>query len=201
MSGRHWFEQFAADGPEYEGRRMSGAEVQALLLKAGVGDGLPLGHAQDLSVLAPLLMSDPQLIAMAAAALDGAQNQPGIEGTGSHAVVEHCEVLMAGPMVIDAFVAGAKRVVMHDLDWPLLLWPYLAHAGQVYDLKFAISGGQKGTVMVSMADHDGLDPLGPPQSVPLLVLERLNRLAANADVPASEAPHAAGARSGLGDND
>ncbi len=201
MTGRIWYDRFVADGPTYDGRRLSVAEVQALLLKAGIGDGLPLGHAQDLSGLAPLLMSDPQLLAMAAAALDGGHHRPGIEGTDDHAVVERSDVLMAAPMVIDALVAGTRRVVMHNLDWPLLLWPFLAHAGQVYDMKFALSNSGKGTVMVTVADEDELEPFGAPQAVPLDVLDRLNGLAAKTYVPASEASRAAGAGAGLTDND
>ena len=66
-----WIDAFLDDGPDYPAERRSVAEVQALLLKAGLGAKLPLGHAQDVSGMAALLMSDPKLFAMAAAALEG----------------------------------------------------------------------------------------------------------------------------------
>lgn len=178
MSGRDWFDRFVADGPGYVGQRYSVAELQALLLKAGRGAGLPLGHAQDLSGLAALLMSDPQLLAMAAAALGGEHFTPMVEGTDAHVVIERAEVLMAGPIIVDLLVSGAARVVLHDLDWPLLIWPFLAKAQQVYGQFYQLEAGNKGTVMVVQSDRDTLDPFGPVQPVPHLVADRLEIFAA-----------------------
>ncbi|MEM9583362.1 MAG: hypothetical protein AAGA08_09630 [Pseudomonadota bacterium] len=201
MSGRDWFDRFVADGPGYAAHRVTLAEMQALLLKAGRGAGLPLGHAQDLSALAPLLMSDPQLLAMAVAALDSAHRPARLEGTDEHAVVEAAEVLMAGPVVVDALVAGAKRVVLHNMDWPLLLWPYLAHAQVVYGQCVALTAEGKGTVMITPASRDTLDTFPPPGPVPDVIMQRLNGFAAKTYVPATEASRAAGAGAGLTDND
>lgn len=180
---------------------MSVAEMQALLLKAGIGGGLPLGHAQDLSALAALLMSDPHLLAMAAAALDGPHRRLAIEGTDEHAVVDHTEVLMAAPLVVDRLVCGAKRIVLHDMDWPLLMWPFLAQAEQVYGLSLDLAKGGPGTVIVQQAATSGIDAFGAVQPVPLAVLERLSQKAATTYVPASEASRMAGAGAGLTDND
>jgi hypothetical protein len=201
MTGQHWFDRFVAAGPDYPGARLSAAETQALLLKAGIGAGLPLGHAQDLSALAKLLMSDPQLIAMAAAALEGDHSPHAIEGTDDHVVVERARVMMAGPVIVDHLVGGASRVVVHSPDWPLLLWPMLAQARDVYGLCVDIVSGAKGVVTITVADSDGLDPLGPPQPVPHLVTARLEGFAAQTYVPASEASRLAGAGAGLLDND
>jgi len=125
MTGHDWFDRFVAAGPGYDGVRMSLAELQALLLKAGRGAGLPLGHAEDLSALAELLASDPQLFAMGVAALDGPHLPARVEGTEDHVVMERACVLMAGPVMVDALLAGASRVILHQIDWPLLLWPML----------------------------------------------------------------------------
>ena len=201
MTQSDWFARFKAQGPGYAGRRMSVAEVQALLLKAGIGSGLPLGHAQDLSALSHLLMSDPHLLGMAAAALDGPQHIPVIEGTDAHVVIEQAKVLMAGPMIIDRLIAGAQRVVVQNLDWPLLLWPYLVNAEAVYGVKFALNKGDRGVVMISLSDRAELDPIGEPQPVPDLVHDKLQQFAAKTYVPASEASRNAGAGAGLSDND
>ncbi len=201
MSGRDWYDRFAATGPSYEGQRLSVAELRALLLKAGRGSGLPLGHAQDLAGLASLLMSDPQLLAMAAAAIEGHHHSPVVEGTDAHVVIERVEVLMAAPMLVDMLVAGADRVVLHDMDWPLLLWPYLSNAQAVYGQNFNLATGAKGTVIVTPSERDTLDRFGPPQSVPHQIIERLEAFAAKTYVPASEASRQSGAGAGLTDND
>lgn len=201
MSGVDWFDRFVADGPGYDAQPMSVAEMQALLLKAGIGGGLPLGHAQDLSGLAEMLMSDPQLLAMAAAALDGPHRRQAIEGTDEHAVVAHTEVLMAAPLVVDRLVCGARRIVLHDMDWPLLMWPFLAQAERVYGLALEPVKGGTGTVIVQQASRSGIDPFGAVQPVPLAVLERLSAKAAKTYVPATEASRVAGAGAGLTDND
>ncbi|MEM6408991.1 MAG: hypothetical protein AAF700_11305 [Pseudomonadota bacterium] len=201
MTGREWYERFVAKGPDYRGIRQSGAELQALLLKAGLGAGLPLGHAQDLSVLATKLASDPQLLAMAAAALDGPHYRVRLDGTDEHVVVEQGGALMTGPILIDALVAGAKRAVLHRIDWPLLLWPMLAHAREVYGLHVSLETASRGTVTITVGEADGLDALGAPQSVPLDVIERLTGFAAKTYVPASETSRRSGAGAGISDND
>ena len=201
MTGHGWYDAFVAAGPDYPAGRMAVAEMQATLLKAGIGAGLPLGHAEDLCALAPLLMSDPQLLAMAAAALDGPHMAPLVEGTEDHVVIERGSTLMAGPPVVDALVCGATRVIVHNSDWPLLLWPMLAQARAVYGVACEVSSGAKGSVTITAADKDGLDPFGPPQPVPHEVAERLQLFAARTYVPSSAASRASGAGAGLTDND
>lgn len=201
MTGHVWYDRFVAAGPDYPAGRMAVAELQALLLKAGTGAELPLGHAEDLSALAPLLMSDPQLLAMAAAALDGPHTLPRVEGTEDHVVIEQGSTLMVGSAVVDALVCGAKRVILHKSDWPLLLWPILAHASKVYGVRCKVSSGAKDSVTITAADGDGLDPFGAPQPVPRDVADRLRMFAARTYVPSSEASRVAGAGAGLTDND
>ncbi|TDT74099.1 hypothetical protein BDE40_2885 [Litoreibacter halocynthiae] len=195
-----WIDAFLDDGPEYPAERRSVAEVQALLLKAGLGAKLPLGHSQDVSGMAALLMSDPKLFAMAAAALEGPHAPVRCEGTAEHMVIDDARIAMAGPALADAFVCGAKRVVLHDLDWPQLLWPVLVRTEQVYGISLAIDRPDARTIMVSTAKQ-GLKPLGPPQPIPLLPLARLQELAAKTFVPFSEASRQSGAGAGLQDND
>jgi hypothetical protein len=146
MTGHDWFDRFVAAGPGYDGVRMSLAELQALLLKAGIGAGLPLGHAEDFSGLADL-------------------------------------------------------VILHRIDWPLLLWPMLSRAEQVYGMRFGLVSGAKGSVTVEIAEQAMLDAFGEAQPVPVEILEKLKGLAARTYVPASEASRAAGAGAGLSDND
>ncbi len=201
MTGHDWFDRFVAAGPGYDGVRMSLAELQALLLKAGIGAGLPLGHAEDFSGLADLLASDPQLFAMAVAALDGPHAPAHMEGTDAHVVIGRSCVLMTGPVVIDALLAGATRVILHRIDWPLLLWPMLSRAEQVYGVRFGLVSGAKGSVIVEIAERGMLDGFGDVQPVPVQILEKLKAYAARTYVPASEASRAAGAGAGLSDND
>jgi hypothetical protein len=151
--------------------------------------------------LADLLASDPQLFAMAAAALDGPHEPTRVEGTEAHVVIERACVLMAGPVVIDELLAGATRVILHSIDWPLLLWPMLSRAEQVYGMRFGLVSGAKGSVTVEIAEQAMLDAFGEAQPVPVEILEKLKGLAARTYVPASEASRAAGAGAGLSDND
>lgn len=195
-----WIDEFLADGPEYAAERRSEGEVQGLLLKAGTGAGLPLGHAQDFAGLAALLMSDPKLFAMAAAALEGPHMAVRSEGTAEHRVIEDARIAMAAPALVDAFVCGAARVVLHGLDWPQLLWPVMVQAEKVYGVKVKFDRPDAQTVMVSKAAK-GLAALGAPQAVPLVPLSRLDALAAKTLVPATDASRLSGAGAGLQDND
>jgi len=196
-----WIDDFLAGGPDYEAQACSVAEVQALLLKAGRGAGLPLGHAQDFSGMAGLLMSDPKLFAIATAALEGPHHRVRREGTVEHVVIEQARIAMAAPSIWDAFQCGAKRVVCHGLDWPQLLWPVILRARQLYglDLEFAVM--DRDTIVLSLSAGAPMQDVGPAQPVPLVPLARLEVLAAKTYVPASEASRQAGAGAGLTDND
>jgi len=195
-----WINNFLDGGPDYAADRRSVAEVQTLLLKAGIGAKLPLGHAQDFAGMSALLMSDPKLFAMAAAALEGPHYSVRSEGTVEHMVIDDACIAMAAPAMTDAFVCGAARVVLHDLDWPQLLWPVLVRAEQIYGIGFEISRPDARTVMVSGA-LQGLKPLGEPQPVPLEPLAQLEKLAAKTFVPSTAASRQSGAGAGLQDND
>ena len=195
-----WIDDFIEGGPDYAAERRSVAEMQALILKAGLGAKLPLGHAQDFSGMAALLMSDPKLFAMAAAALEGPHVPVRFEGTSEHMVIDDARIAMAAPAMTDAIVCGATRVVLHDLDWPQLLWPVLVRAQQIYGITSSIHRPDARTVMVSKAQQ-GLMPLGAPQAVPLAPLAQLERLAAKTFVPSSDASRRSGAGAGLQDND
>lgn len=196
-----WIETFLADGPDYAAERRSVAEIQALLLKAGLGAELPLGHAQDFSGMAGLFMSDPKLFAMAAAALEGPHYAALREGTAEHQVIERARIAMAAPAIWDAFQCGAQRVILRDLDWPQLLWPVMLRAEQLYGIELAFDVTDRQTIMVSLSQGGPVKPLDAPQSVPLLPLSRLETLAAKTYVPASDASRLAGAGAGLSDND
>lgn len=196
-----WVDTFLSEGPDFAAERYSVAEVQALILKAARGAGLPLGHAQDYSGMAALFMSDPKLFAMASAALEGSHIPVRQEGTAEHLVIEQARIAMAAPAMWDAFQCGAKRVVLHGLDWPQLLWPVILRAEQLYGLELRFDVTDPQTVMVSLSEHGGVKPLGDPQPVPLVPLAKLEALAAKTYVPASEASRQAGAGAGLSDND
>lgn len=196
-----WVSAFLASGPDYPAERRSVAEVQALLLKAGLGAKLPLGCAQDFSGMASSFMCDPKLFAMAAAALEGPHHPVRLEGTDAHRVIEQARIAMAAPAIWDAFQCGASRVVLHHLDWPQLLWPVLLRAEQLYGTALSFDVTDSKTVMVSPSQSEALPQLGPPQAVPIEPLQVLNALAAKTYVPATEASRLAGAGAGLSDND
>ncbi|RLJ51719.1 hypothetical protein BCF46_1934 [Litoreibacter meonggei] len=195
-----WIDDFLDGGPDYVAERRSVAEMQALFLKAGLGAKLPLGNAQDFSGMTALFMSDPKLFAMAAAALEGVHRPVHFEGTTEHMVIDDARIAMAAPAVTDAFVCGATRVVLHDLDWPQLLWPILVWAQQVYGVTLGIHRPDGRTVMI-LKTEQGLKPLGDPQAVPLVPLAQLEQLAAKTLVPSSDASRMSGAGAGLQDND
>jgi hypothetical protein len=174
-----WIDDFLDDGPDYAAEDRSVAEVQDLLLRAGLGAKLSLSDAQDFAGMAAFLMCDPTLFAMAAAALEGPHPPVRFEGTVEHKVIDDAGIVMAAPAMTAAFVDGAARVVLHGLDWPQLLWPVLLRLEQVYGFGFELSRQDARTVMVSKAAK-GLKPLGEPQPVPLVPLVRLEALAANA---------------------
>jgi hypothetical protein len=167
-----WVEDFLGGGPDYAAEERSVLDVETLFFHAGVGAGLPLEHAQDFAGMSAQLMCDPQLFAMAVAALEGPHFSVHFEGTVDHAVIDDARIAMAAPVMVGAFVGGASRVVLHGLDWPELLWPILLRAEQVYGIKFEVSRMDAKTVMVSRATK-GLPPLGERQPTPLEPLTHL----------------------------
>jgi len=173
-----WVRDFIEAGPDYPAQEMSLADMQTLLLKAAIGADLPHEPAEDLSALAPFLSSDPRLMAMTVGALLSPHPVPLIEGTREHRVIEGPSVLMIGPVLVDLLVSGVARVVMHDVDWPLLIWAYLAQAEKLYDLRFDLVFPSAHGVIASPSDKSGLQNFGSPQAMPVDILFRLEGLAA-----------------------
>jgi hypothetical protein len=201
MTSRQWVEAFIAQGPDYRAERRSVSEISALVLKAGRGCDLPLGPAEEMAALTPLLMSDPQLLAMCISSLSIRHAPVLVEGSDTHVVIERMRVAMAGPVIVDALVCGADRVIVHDADWPLLLWPILLRAERVWDMAFQIDRPDAKTQMITPAKTSSLHAIGPPQAVPTELIEALGEMAAKTFVPSTAASREAGAGAGLTDND
>ncbi|WP_298260138.1 hypothetical protein [uncultured Litoreibacter sp.] len=174
-----WIDTFLGGGPEYAAEDWLVADMQNLLAQACLGAGLPTRQAEDMAGMSALLMSDPKLFAIAVAALEPPHFAVRAEGTTEHLVIESARIVMAASVMTDAFADGASRVVLHDLDWPQLVWPVLLQAENFFGCGFAIDRPDARTVMVSRS-RSRLKPLGEPQPVPLVPLAQLHRLAAKA---------------------
>ncbi|MEP3347453.1 MAG: hypothetical protein ABJN34_07950 [Litoreibacter sp.] len=174
-----WIDTFLGGGPDYAAEDRTIADVQHLFLNAGLGEGLPLRQAQDFAGVSAQFMSDPKLFAMAVAAIEGPHFPSRAEGTAEHLVIEDARIAMAGSAMVDSFAKGAVRVVLHNLDWPQLLWPILVHAQKVYGHGFEFSKPGARTIMVSKVAKT-LQSTGEPQAVPSEPLARLEQLASKA---------------------
>jgi hypothetical protein len=164
-------------------------EVEAMVLRAARGAGVPLGHAEDLARAA----------ARVAVVAPGALGELDLVLRGPFAPAgDVARVALEGPVLIDrVLVAGAALRV--TVDGPALLAAMAAEAGVVATVDGAVVALQPGALAGGVPA--GLAP--GPVAVDPGVWGRLGALAARTYVPESEASrrHGAGTGAGTPDND
>lgn len=153
----------------------SANEIEALVLKAARGGGLPLGHAEDL--------------AAAVAYLD-------LETLTSCPC--HSGAAMDIPKAIDAVLAGESAQPV-DADAPLVA-AYCAAVHRQTGQAVASRETSAGVVIERVAEAEAVQPLGR-RIIAQALGDHLADMAAKTLVPESEASRLAGAGAGLTDND
>ena len=172
------------------------AEIQALLLRAARGAGVPLSHAEDLAIAIADFGTNATLEAAANALAEGWCDVDFSENDGT-IIFANARALVCLPVALDALSGGARRVELQSLDEPTLIEPYLAAARA----RVSVAATAQGEIWV--LDHAEqalrkplMDRFDPSQKV----LETLGELAARTYVPASGASRD-GAGAGAIDND
>ena len=171
----------------------SRSEVQALVLRAARGAGLPPGHAEDVAQAAVAALSrDPACAGAIAAALPApAPAAFTVDGDRLHLAVT--PVVWAGPMIRDALDAGAARIAAAGVDCPALL------AAMLPDARLTWTGAD--AIVQSAAD-----PATPPVprgqiDVDPTAWAAFEEMAARTIVPETDLSRIAGAGAGVLDVD
>ena len=178
--------------------KRSAGELQAMVLKAALGAGLPLGHAEDLAVAAGYLARvDPGGLAELQVVLRPPHHVPRDFGP----VLAVTSVAAAGPGLIDRVRAGQPPVALHQIDGPRLLAALVACANHRAPLTLHLR--QDGRVVVLEPGPKAILPMpirGQPDIDPVL-WDFLSGLAARTTVPSTAASRQSGAGAGLLDLD
>ena len=184
----------------------STAEVEALVLRAARGAGLPVGAAQEIAGLIETLSAvDIPLWDDLIATLTPPFEPVTTHDDGGALVFQTARVARDGPGAIDAALCG-REVHLEALDAPGIM-ALLVQAAE-RDFEIGLSDSAKvdgGPVVLRLGPFDPNDASGNRRplrmDVPDTVFTRLKELAAKTYVPASEASRRSGAGAGLTDND
>jgi hypothetical protein len=176
-------------------------EVVTLALKAARGAGAPLGHAEDFAAAVGVLAATtPDQIGAVSCALKSpvARPQPVFEGTRMRLSPVH--VIMAGPLLADAFLTGLAQATLVAVDAPALLAAYLSGIAQHCHVVLDMQGD---SVILTRVDTPTAAPTMRPGPLDIADTDWAfwESLAARTYVPASAASRLAGAGAGLTDND
>lgn len=181
--------------------RASLSEVFALLLKAGIGSGLPLGHTQALAAAAGWFASSPDLMISVVGAVMREHTPLVSHEDGDTLVIEECGAAMVAPAVVDALMDNTKTVRLNRVDFPDVLMALLDKAQRDYDVYFAVETTASGAMNVSLAKTGKRRETGELELVPQAAIDALSSMAAKTFVPATAASREKGAGAGLNDND
>lgn len=167
-------------------------EIGAMVRKAALGAGVPLGQADDLGRIAIHIAGTGGDLQMIAGALAEPMDQLDLKWDSDQITILAGPVTLAGPVIRDAFTMGADRVVLADVAQIPLVRAILAQAG----VQIAASSKtltRKGAVTSET-------PIGPVD-VHDTIWTVFSALAAKTYVPESDASRISGAGAGLTDND
>ena len=95
-------------------QRCSEAEIRSLIIKAGRGSGLPLGHSAEISDLAPKLMSDPKFMFMIVDALSEDHQKVQVEVNSKEIRIKNARFAMCGPVLVDSLLSDFDEVILED---------------------------------------------------------------------------------------
>ena len=182
-------------------QRWSEAEIRSLIIKAGRGSGLPLGHAIEISDLAPKLMSDPEFMFMIVDVLSENHKKIQAEVNSKKIRIKDAKFAMCVPVLVDSLLCDFDEVILEDLKWPALLRLFLITSQEKYGVFFRIDEFDKGHLSIKLSERNLFKKVGPAVSIPVSVIKSLERMASKTYVPESDASRLKGAGAGLIDND
>ena len=172
-------------------------EIGGMVLKAGRGAGVPLGHCEDLSRAAIYLAAtDAAAFDCVPRSLVGPFPAADVLITGDTAVVQNARAVMAGPVAVDCLRAGLATVRLEQIDEPMVIFALCAAMGVGVTHRFDAGD----LILAPDATTPAPAPVGPV-TIAQAAWDVLNDLAARTYVPATEASRLAGAGAGLTDND
>lgn len=172
--------------------RRSISEMQALTLKAALGCGVPLGHAQELSVAVPWFMGWDGAFLQVIRALSAPITPMSVREDARGLIFDGAQAIMAGPMAIDAVLCGAERVVLNDLDCEQVFLGLLLSVQFHEPIQFRIEPIKNGLLLTMEAGRMPIPP-GPPLPVDRGVVAQLQIWAERRLVPDSAQSRALGA--------
>ena len=182
-------------------QRRSESEIRSLIIKAGRGAGLPLGHSIEMSNLVPKLMSDPELMFMMVDALSEDHQKISAEVIHKKIIIKNAKFAMAGPIIVDSLLSDLDEVVLENLKWPALLRILLIHSQEKYGVFFEIGEIDESRLSVRLSKRNFFSQVGPPAPIRIKLIKLLEKMASKTYVPESEASRLKGAAAGLTDND
>lgn len=168
------------------------AEVNAIVQKAALGAGLPIGQAEDLARTAVYMAGQHQILDPVVDALIEPDVPIDIAWGAEKLVIKAGNVAMTAPMVKDGFCTGVTKARLACVEHVPLVIAMLAQAGLAVDADGA---------MIALRQFEKPEPTVGPVDVSDTVWHALNHLAAKTYVPKSDASRDAGAGAGLTDND
>jgi hypothetical protein len=167
-------------------------EVGAMVQKAALGAGIPLGQAEDLGRVAVYLAGTNGELRAITHALAEPILPLDLQWDSDQITIASGPVAIAGPVIRDAFAMGVQRAVLADTAHVPLVTAILAQSG----VQVQVSG----TTLTRNGTPDAATPRGPV-AISDDVWGAWEALAAKTYVPQSDASRAAGAGAGLTDND
>ena len=167
-------------------------EVGAIVRKAALGAGIPVGQADDLARTAVHMAGQRDMLKPVVDALIEPQEAVDVAWGGDRLVIKSGNAAMTAPIVKDGFATGVRQArLCRQAHMPLVI-AMLAEAGvQV------VSDGS----IIKKTGLGAPDPVMGPVDIPDDIWNAFATLAAKTLVPASEASRAGGAGAGLTDND
>lgn len=173
--------------------RRAVSEMRTLTLKAALGCGVPLGHAEELSAAVPWFMGWDGAFFQLIRALSAPITPMAVHETeGRSLIFEGAQAVMAGPMAIDAALSGVDEVVLKDLDCEPVFLGLLLSVQYFEPIRFQIEPLKRGLRLSMKAGRQPIPP-GPPLPLDHSVLDQLQIWAERRLVPDSAQSRAMGA--------
>lgn len=174
-------------------------EIEAMILKAARGAGMPLGHAEDFAVAGRFLAATrpAQLDAIGTAL--GADFAPA--KLQNDCLIDDAATAISAPLAIDTMLCGVAKIRLQGVDAPALFHAYLAVACHERGLQVDVLHNGRTITLTASSEVEVLRAKSAAVEVSDEIWTVWDSYAANTYVPATEASRLAGAGAGLTDND
>lgn len=168
------------------------AEVGAIVHKAALGAGIPVGQADDLARTAVHMAGRRDGLGPVVDALVEPDQAVDVAWGGDRLAIKAGRVAMTGPIVKDGFATGIVKARLANAAHIPLVAAMLGEAG----VNVQVDGS-----VIRRVGYRAPDPVVGPVDIPDEIWNALATFAAKSYVPASDASRAGGAGAGLTDND